>query len=428
MNVLIVITRGDSIGGAQLYVRDLAARLQRDHHDVLVMTGTRGALTTMLTAAGVATMVCRSLRRRIDPLNDARAVRAIGHVISTFQPDLVSVHSSKAGVLGRLAAKRHGVPCVFTAHGWAFAAGVPQPGRALWRIIERHMEPITSRIICVSQADHNLAREAGFAPARLAMIHNGIEDTVAPCVQRDPVAPVRIVMVARFCAQKDHRSLLAAIQTIPHCTLDFVGDGPLQGAMKEVADALGVRGRVRFHGYRADVSAVLAAADLFVLASHYEGFPLTTLEAMRAGLPVIVTDAGGAGEAVRNGVTGYIVPRGDIERLRDRIRVLVDHPELRAAMGQAGRKRYLSAFTFDRMYDATLAVYQETTRGLAPRDTAALGGAGPAPPPNRHPHVTPVGHVVAVARRAASSPAGMAARGAALTRRYHHKARRSSWD
>ena len=428
MKVLIVITRGDSIGGAQLYVRDLAARLQRDHHDVLVVSGTSGSLTTMLTGAGVATTVCRSLRRRIDPLHDAQAVRAIGRIIVTFRPDLVSVHSSKAGVIGRLAARLHGVPCVFTAHGWAFADGVPQPGRILWRFIERRMEPITARIICVSHADRDLALAAGFAPARLAMIHNGIEDTAAARTWREPAAPISIVMIARFCAQKDHRSLLAAIQPIPRCELDLVGDGPHQDAMKDLAGTLGLRERVRFHGYRADVSAVLAAADFFVLASHYEGFPLTTLEAMRAGLPAIVTDAGGAAEAVVDGVTGYIVPRGDVDALRERIHTLVDHPELRASMGEAARERYLTNFKFDRMYDATLALYQEAARGLTPQGVAVpRGNAGFSSPADRRPRA-PAPAVHSVARRAASGTRGVAARGAALTGRYYRGVRRSPWD
>jgi len=369
MKVLMVITRGDTIGGAQRYVYSLADRLQRDQHEVLVVTGTLGTFTDMLADAGIATTLCDSLQRRIHPLNDLRAVRSLRRIICAFRPDLVSAHSSKAGILGRFASRLHGVPCVFTAHGWAFAEGVSQPGRTMWRLIERLTEPMAARIICVSACDQKLAVRHGFAPRRLATIHNGIPDTpLAPHVYRESRWPARIVMVARFSPQKDHQTLLRAIQAIPDCELDFVGDGPLEDQMKEYAARLGLRHRVHFHGYQSDVSAVLAAADVFVLASRYEGFPLSTLEAMRAGLPSVVSDVGGAGEAVVHGVTGYLVPARDVDALRACLQDLVDHRDRRSAMGEAARQRYLSSFTFDRMYRSTLAIYEETARNGNSRD------------------------------------------------------------
>ncbi|MGI8486461.1 MAG: glycosyltransferase family 4 protein [Thermomicrobiales bacterium] len=364
----MVITRGDSIGGAQLYVRDLAKRLQQDEHEVLVVTGTSVMLTRMLTAAEIPFTMCSCLQRQVHPLNDARAVRSLGRIIRAFKPDLLSAHSSKAGIIGRLAGKLNGVPCIFTAHGWPFAEGMPQPGRTIWRVIEQLSGPLAARIICVSTSDRQLALDCGFDPRRLVTIHNGIPDMpVPPRSPRDAGAPVRIAMVARFSPQKDHESLLRAIRDIPNCEVDFVGDGPLQESMTTLASRLGVRNRVRFHGYRSDVSSLLIESDLFVLASHYEGFPLTTLEAMRAGLPAIVSNAGGAGEAVIPGVSGYVVARGDVSALRGRIRTLVEHPNLRTAMGNAGRLLYLDSFTFERMYRSTLTVYEDIVLGYGIR-------------------------------------------------------------
>ncbi len=172
-------------------------------------------------------------------------------------------------------------------------------------------------------------------------------------------------MVARFAPPKDHRSLIQAIQAIPGCELDLVGDGPTQPEMEDYAATLGVRDRVHFHGYQADVSGILAQADMFALISRHEGFPLTTLEAMRTGLPAIVSDVGGAGEAVTDGVTGYLVPRGDVAAIRNRIRTLVDQPSLRQQMGESARLAFAQSFTFDRMYDATLTVYREAAFALA---------------------------------------------------------------
>lgn len=362
MRILLVITRGDSIGGAQLYVRDLASRMQDDGHEVLVAIGSPGALQAMLAERGVATVACPHLQRAMHPARDLRAVGALARIIRQFQPDLVSTHSSKAGLVGRLASRRAGVPCVFTAHGWAFADGVREPGRSVWLAIERAAERLATRIICVSNSDRNLALNAGFDPARLVTVHNGVVEEDPAFAARQPVrtnVPARIVMVARFAPQKDHRTLIAAVAAIPGCELDLVGDGPLRAQMEALADRLGIRHRVRFHGHQANVAGLLAQASIFVLASRHEGFPLTTLEAMRAGLPTVVTDVGGAGEAVTDGVTGYLVPRGDVAALRHRLRILVEQPSLRRQMGDSARASYLQSFTFERMYETTLAVYRD---------------------------------------------------------------------
>jgi len=367
VKILLVITRADSIGGAQLYLRDLAARLHNDRHDVLVATGTQGALSHMLEARGIPVVHCDHLQRSLHPVRDIGAARALGRIIREFGPDLVSIHSSKAGAIGRIASRINGVPCVFTAHGWAFAEGVSEPGRTLWRLIERATERLATRIICVSEFDRDLAIRCGFDAKRLVAIHNGvINGTAAPRIRGPATDPVRIAMVARFFHQKDHRSLIQAIQAIPDCELDLVGDGPLQAETEAYAARLGVRERIRFHGYRADVSGILAQCSIFALISHQEGFPLTTLEAMRASLPTIVSDVGGAGEAVIDGVTGYRVPRADVAAIRNRIRLLVDQPSLRAQMGESARASFERSFTFNRMYEATLAVYQEAAATAHP--------------------------------------------------------------
>lgn len=360
MKILLVITRADSIGGAQLYLRDLAERLHNDRHDVLVATGTQGALSHMLEARGIPVVHCEHLQRSLHPVRDIGATRALGRIIREFGPDLVSTHSSKAGAIGRIASRINGVPCVFTAHGWAFAEGVSEPRRTLWRLIERATERLAIRIICVSRFDRDLAIRSGFDSKRLVAIHNGVINEIAsPRIHSAATDPVRIAMVARFFHQKDHRSLIQAIQPIPGCELDLVGDGPLQAEAEAYAAQLGVRERIRFHGYQADVSGILAQCGIFALISRHEGFPLTTLEAMRASLPTIVSDVGGAGEAVIDGVTGYLVPRADVAAIRNRIRLLVDQPSLRAQMGESARASFERSFTFDRMYESTLAVYRE---------------------------------------------------------------------
>jgi glycosyltransferase involved in cell wall biosynthesis len=360
MRVMYVITRGDDIGGAQMMVRDLAIGTRDRGHEVRVVTGIGGPLTQQLAGHGIESRICPGMLRDIDPRQDVRAVRAMTDLIREFQPDLVTTHSSKAGVVGRLAARRAGVPAMFTAHGWAFTGGVPQPKRTIYRLIERAMERFADRIVCVSDYDRQLAINAGMSPAKVVTIHNALND-IDPSLRARPDegTPVRLVKIARFAEPKDHETLFRALTTLPDLEADLVGDGPGLDDARRLAEQLELGPRIHFLGQRTDVEQILARSNIFVLSSRWEGFPRSTLEAMRAGLPVVVSDVGGAGEAITDGVTGFLVAAGDREQLAERIRDLVRSPQLRREMGEAGRARYEREFTFDTMLDRTLALQAE---------------------------------------------------------------------
>lgn len=372
MRVMFVITRGDDLGGAQSYVRDLARRLAVDGHETLVVTGSSGALTDALAAAGIRSVRCDGLLRAIHPWHDTRAVVALGGIIRAFRPDLVTTHSSKAGTVGRLAARLAGTPCLFTVHGWAFNDGAAASRQRVYRWLERATAPLAERIICVSDHDRRIGEAAGLRASRLVAIHSGIPD-VGSDLRACPGAagPMRVVMVARFAPPKDHDTLLRTIGEVAGVELDLVGDGPGLPAAQALACQLGLAERVRFLGRRQDVPELLARAHVFVLSSRSEGFPLSTLEAMRAGLPVIVSAVGGAPEAVADGVSGYIVPRADVAALRDRLAALAADPARRAGIGAAARRRYEHRFTFDRMYAETLGVHQAVALGAAGRPPRA---------------------------------------------------------
>lgn len=367
MRILMIITRGDELGGAQTHVHDLATYLTGAGHTVAVIAGSTGPLTGSLAATGIETFACPELIRNINPAKDLRAVSRITRIIHRFQPDVVAAHSSKAGLVGRLAARRADVPCVFTAHGWAFTEGVPAPRRRIYRTIERLAATLASTIICVSEYDRRIGIAAGIPAARLVTVHNGVPDV--PLVDRSRPGgggPVRIVMVGGFRAQKDQQTLLRAVHGLGQVHLDLVGDGPAIDQARRLVDDLDLTNRVTFLGNRSDVPAVLARAHVFALSTNWEGFPLSTLEAMRSGLPAVVTEVGGVAEAVSDGETGFLVPRGDVSTLHDRLAALVNDPERREAMGRAARLRYESAFTVDRMVGKTLDVYRSVTARAIP--------------------------------------------------------------
>jgi glycosyltransferase involved in cell wall biosynthesis len=237
---------------------------------------------------------------------------------------------------------------------------------AVSRGLERLIGPLASKIITVSEFDRRFGLDARLVSAeRVVTVHNGMPD-IPTALRADPGrAPTRLVMVARFEAQKDHGTLLRALGgLLAHpWELDLIGDGPLRMEMEALARRLGITGRVRFLGQRTDVDRLLAQSQVSLLVSNWEGFPLSILEAMRAGLPIVASSVGGVDEAVHDGETGFVVPRGDVETLRDRIERLLVSPALRLNLGAQGRTRYEQYFTLEQLVDKTLAVYHDVLAG-----------------------------------------------------------------
>jgi glycosyltransferase involved in cell wall biosynthesis len=367
LKIAYIVTRADPIGGAQIHVRDLAAAMRDQGHSVVVLVGGSGPFVDDLRARGLDTVVLRHLTVPIRPFKDLRAFRELRAALLAFGPDLVAAHSAKAGVIGRMVARVLGVPVVVTTHGWSFTTGVPPMRAAVYRWIERLTGPLSAdRTITVSDYDRELALRARILPAnRLVTVHNGMPD-VAPSLRADPArTPPRLVMVARFGAQKDHPTLLRALAGLrDHAwELDLVGEGPRVAETESLASALGIRERVHFLGQRMDVDQILANAQIALLVTNWEGFPLSILEAMRAALPVVASAVGGVGESVRDQETGFLVPAGEVEPLRERIRQLLVDPGLRVRLGAQGRTVYEEHFALDQTVSKTLAVYRDVLHG-----------------------------------------------------------------
>ncbi len=360
-SVLFVVTRGDSIGGAQIHVRDLARALQKQGVRVAVAAGTTGALQMELDQTGVPHFLIKGLVRTINPLSDLLAIRSLRKVIRDFRPDLVSCHTAKAGLVGRLAAYCSGVPAVFTAHGWQFAEGIPLWQKVIVLALEIVLSRMTSRIITVSSYDRNLALRLGLGSSRkIVIVHNGMPWRERPPAPDSSGGPVRIVMVARFQKQKDHGCLFAALERLDSLpwVLELIGDGPDLFRWKNWVARRGWSERVFFDGQRLDVPQLLERCGVFVLSSRWEGFPRSILEAMRASLPAVVSDVGGCREAVLDGKTGFLVPAGDSKALAGKLEALILNSELRRSLGSAGRLRYEEEFTFEAMLNKTIAAWR----------------------------------------------------------------------
>ena len=360
MRVAFVITRSDIVGGASLHVLQLAASLQRRGHDVLVVVGGRGPFVADLRKARLRVVALPHFHRAIRPADDLRTYFALRRELAAFRPSIVSTHTSKAGALGRLAARSLGVPATYSPHAWTFAEENTRSRRAAYAALERAFAHLPATIVTVSHAEAAVGRRARIGLRRpRTTIHNGVADVTPELLARPDREPPLIVSVARFEAPKDQPTLLHALARL--VDLDFrlqlVGDGPGLDPARRLAADLGVHDRVEFLGHRRDVAELLAGAQVFALSSRSESFPLTVIEAMRAGLPVVASDVGGISEAVVDGDTGLLVRIGSADAWADALKHLLVDPEIRRLMGANGRDRYLERFGHDRMLERVTALY-----------------------------------------------------------------------
>lgn len=364
--LLYVITTGN-LGGAQTHLYDLISCLP-DLNEVHVVMGHKGWLWERLAEKNIMLHQITELVQPVSIIEDMKAMWKIKELIQVIQPNLVHCHSSKAGFIGRIAAHFAAVPVIHTVHGWSFTDGISQKKQMVYRLLERIVARWTDRFICVSEYDRQLGIK--FIPEhkdKMVTIHNGVrplateESYGSVCLESSGV--VRLVMVARFSKQKDQALLVQAIamlrqENIP-IIVNFIGEGPDFTAVKELAKKLHVMDCVHFLGARDDVTYILGKNDVFVLTSNWEGFPISILEAMRQGLPVIASDVGGVSEAVFDRQNGFLIPRGDLPTLVASLREICINSEMRLDMGQHGKRIYEKNFTLSFMVEKIVHVYDQ---------------------------------------------------------------------
>lgn len=361
MRLVYIITLPD-IGGAQVHLYEVISKLPTSIEPYVIL-GRAGWLSEKLKTVTKNIYIVNELVRQIAPVKDIQAVYIIGKILKSVQPDLVHCHSSKAGFIGRIAAKLTGIPVVFTAHGWAFTEGVSSKKRKIYRLLETFVGYLSAKIICVSEYDRQLGlRSMSVHAHKLVTIYNGI-DILTEHVEKQSSSILRLVMIARFSDPKDHVTLINALDLliksgIRFC-VTFVGDGPNLAKIKKLVNQMNLNEYVNFLGQRIDIHEILCTHDIFLLISKWEGFPISILEAMREGMPVIASDVGGVREAVDEGKTGFLIPRNDANYLAEKLKCCYMHPELIQEMGLQGQKRFEAEFTSKIMMGKIMKVYQE---------------------------------------------------------------------
>jgi glycosyltransferase involved in cell wall biosynthesis len=306
--------------------------------------------------------------RRLSPLAHLRAFRSLVAILRAEKPDLVHAHMPISGFLARLAARIAGVPKVaYTCHGFLFNhAASSWPRRLLSLAMEWIAARVTDVFLTVSEAEAGDARRLHIA-AHAEPVRNGRDpavfhpDAAARARIREelgvPQDRVVIIAVSRLVWHKGYPELAAAMRSVPEAELWVVGerlDSDRGGDMEALLRGAGLSYRLRMLGYRTDVPALLAAADIFTLPSRFEGLPMSVIEAMLTGLPVVATNVRGPAEQVIDGETGLSVAPGDAVALGAALGRLARDPDLRARMGEAGRRRALDCYDEAKVLSRTL--------------------------------------------------------------------------
>ena len=300
-----------------------------------------------------------NLVRAVSPARDLKALWWLIRWLRTNRPDVVHTHSSKAGVLGRLAAAIAGIPCAHTVHGWGPLYADVAAGRLIARLVERGLARLCAALVVVGRTDlrRGVAARIG-TPLQYWLIRSGVDtDAVGTAADRtrlraelDVEDRFVIGMVARMAHPKDHATLIAAVveADVADWTLVLVGDVPDRAKVERLVADARVGHRVRFLGQRDDAAVVPLAFDVAVLASLWEGMPRVVVEAAAAGVPVIASDVGSIGELIEPGVSGRLVPAGRVDGLTEALTDVARRPEHHRAMAAVARQR-AEVFSVQRM-------------------------------------------------------------------------------
>ena len=383
MHVVHYITRL-IVGGAQ---ENTLSTVEDQHHlfgdRVTLITGPglgpEGSLEDRARRGGLDLRIIEASRRSIHPWRDWKTYRQLVRLLRQIQPDLLHTHSSKAGIIGRVAAAKLNLPCVHTVHGASFHVGQSAMAYKLYQWMERRAAPATDKFITVCDAMTEQYVQARIAPReKFATVYSGFDVEPFLHPSRSPhlvraelgLKPEHVVIgkVARLFPLKGHaflvRAAKAVIERCPNVRFLLVGDGILRAQFEGELTASGIRDRFVFAGLvpPTQVPELINAMDIVAHTSVWEGLARVLPQGLIAGKPVVSYDIDGAREVVIPDQTGFLLPRETIDELSAALITLANDPELRHRLGAAGRDRFTEQFRHETMTRQIRDVYAEVLR------------------------------------------------------------------
>jgi glycosyltransferase involved in cell wall biosynthesis len=355
--VVHIITKLE-LGGAQQNTLFTVANLERRKYEPVLISGTEGILVEdAKKLKDVKIYLVPELVRAIRPFKDVVSFLKIRRILKElkkpFSNIIVHTHSSKAGILGRWAARVAGINLIIhSVHGFSFNNYQPSFLRAFYIFTERVTSLITTRFIAVSKVNIEKGMaERIFAKDKAVLIRSGIDIREFQEVKGDRMkkkeelgADARCPLVAMIACFKTQKSPLDFVKiarivsdNIAAIRFLLVGDGVLRSEIEELITKLGMDGKILLLGWRNDIPEILSCIDVLVLTSLWEGLPRVFPQAMASGVPVVATEVDGAPEAIKNGINGYLLPPKDINAMAEKVIYLIRHPEKAQEMGEKGK-------------------------------------------------------------------------------------------
>ncbi|HVF12578.1 MAG TPA: glycosyltransferase family 4 protein [Actinomycetota bacterium] len=372
-----IITRLN-VGGPSRHVLLLNRSLDLAGYDSDLVFGSEGLREGTIDPNLIKAKNISALRRPVHPWHDTQAYRAITKHLRERRPCLVHTHMAKAGILGRLAASREGVPAILhTYHGHVLSGYFRSPLSKLFVQVERWAARRTHALVAISPIIRDELLELGIGkPSQWHIIPLGLDldeylnMKLEPLEARErfqipPDGPL-VGMIGRLAPIKDHETFFqvaAAIgASVPKARFVVAGDGELREKLERRARTL-LGDRVHFTGWVSDLKTMYSALDLVMLTSRNEGTPLSLIEAAASARPTVATNVGGVRDVVREGVTGYLAPAGNVAELSRRAVEVLRRPEQARQMGNAGREWVRRRFSAERLSTDIQELYSEILRG-----------------------------------------------------------------
>lgn len=364
--VVHIITKLD-LGGAQQNTLFTVAHLARSRYDPVLISGTNGLLVEDAKKLDdVKVYLLTELVREIRPIKDLIALFKIRNILKELKKDnvkkeseinsqiIVHTHSVKAGVLGRWAAYMAGVKIIISSiHGFSFNDYQPSLVRAFYIYLEKLTSIITTKFVAVSNADIEKGiRNKLFTKDKVRLIRSGIDisrfmnkNHNRLRMRKELGIKIEIPVVAMIACFKPQKSPLDFVKVakiisdeIPDAGFLMVGDGVIRSKIENMIEKISMEDKIILLGWRRDIPEILSSIDILVLTSLWEGLPRVFPQAMASGVPVVATEVDGAPEAIKNGVTGFLLQPRDIEGMAERIIYLIRNPDRAREMGEEGRK------------------------------------------------------------------------------------------
>ena len=378
-----------NMGGPALHVSYLSAGLKRRGYDTTLVAGSLAtgeeSMAGVADDLGVPIVNVPDLHREISPLRDLRAVCHVAGLIRDLRPQTLHTHTAKAGTIGRLAATLAGDAAppivVHTFHGHVLRGYFGPVRSTFFRLLEHWLARRTTALVAVSPEVRDDLVALGIAPAeKFAVVRLGIElgDRVGDLDGSGQgletrrllgIAPDRFVVgwIGRMTGVKRTDDVLLAVRRLCDRGVDavlcMVGDGPDREAVERRARELGIVRSSLFLGYQEEVAPYYAAFDALILPSANEGTPVSAIEALAGGRPVVATRVGGVPDVVRDGVDGFLVKPGDVDAMAERLAILAADSDLRRRMGEAGSASVRERYAVDRLLDDMDHLYRRLLAG-----------------------------------------------------------------